>query len=261
MQEIKDIAEKIFNLNNSVKAECDGAHELCLFCNKCIKEKPNQLFTKLEEINSIIDHTALKSSTTTSDIKILCDEANEYNFKSICLNPCFINYAKFNIQNSLICTVIGFPLGANASEIKYYETKKAIEAGAQEIDMVINIGLLKENFHQYIYEEITHIANICTSKKVVLKVIIETCLLTNEEIIIACLLAKKAGADFVKTSTGFSSKGAENDKVELMRSVVGTKMGVKASGGIKTFEDAISMINSGANRIGTSNSIQIVTKK
>lgn len=258
MSEIKEIAVKILNLNEETLCRCGGEHDLCLFCNQCRADGVEQIVKETDSIAGIIDHTILRANANTGNVKDLCDEANHYHFKSICINPCFINYAKYNIHNSLICTVVGFPLGANFSESKYNETRQAIEAGAQEIDMVINIGLLKENFHQFIFEEISHIYNICKKSNVLLKVIIETCLLTEEEIITACLLAKKAGADFVKTSTGFSTNGAEADKVKLMRKVVGNKMGVKASGGIKTREDAIKMINAGANRLGTSNSVNIV---
>jgi len=258
MKEIRDIAEKNLNIDPQILCKCGGAHEVCLNCNKCRVGMQNQLAFKESNLNELIDHTLLKANASTSDIKHICDEANLYKFKSVCINPCFINYVKFNIDSSLVCAVIGFPLGANSSETKFFEVRKAIEAGAQEIDMVINVGLLKENFHQYVFEEITHISNICISNNITLKVIIETCLLTDEEIIIACLLAKKAGADFVKTSTGFSTKGAQIEQVKLMREVVGPKMGVKASGGIKTHQDAIDMIEAGANRLGTSNSINIV---
>lgn len=201
MKEIKDIAVKLFTLNDDKVCECNGKHEVCLFCNKCRSDNEVQVLSDYSELNHCIDHTILRANACTTEVKNLCDEANQYKFKSVCVNPCFVNFVKFNLRTPLVCTVIGFPLGANYSEVKIYEAAKAIEAGADEIDMVINIGLLKENFYQYIFEEILHISSLCVQKNVVLKVILETCLLSKEEIIKACLIAKKAGADFVKTST------------------------------------------------------------
>lgn len=200
----------------------------------------------------LIDHTLLKPDATVDDIFTLCNEAKEYHFMSVCVNPHFVPFAKTYLENIdvKVCTVIGFPLGATFTKIKLAETKLALEQGADEIDMVINIGMLKATQYDYVKEEIALIKQLC--KDHVLKVIIETCLLTDEEKVKACLLAKEAGADFVKTSTGFSKGGATVQDVKLMRQTVGNEMGVKASGGIRTHEDLLKMVEAGANRIGTS---------
>jgi len=205
-----------------------------------------------------IDHTLLKPDATLDDIFLLCSEAKEYQFKSVCVNPSFVPFAKSYLEDSgvLICTVIGFPLGSTFTKTKIDETALAIQEGADEIDMVINIGMLKAHQDEYVKEEIRLIKEACKGKT--LKVIIETCLLTDEEKVRACHLIKEAGADFVKTSTGFSKGGATIEDVKLLRETVGPDFGVKASGGIRTHEDLIKMIEAGANRIGTSNGTKII---
>lgn len=208
--------------------------------------------------NKLIDHTLLKPTATSEDIKLLCKEAIDFDFMSVCVNPCYVGLAKECLKGSdvKVCTVIGFPLGANETEIKVKEAELAILHGAQEIDMVINVGALKEGKDDYVYAEIKKLKEV--AGKLILKVIIETCLLSDEEKVKACLLSKKAGADFVKTSTGFSTGGATVHDVKLMRETVGKEMGVKASGGVKTHEDLLAMIEAGATRIGTSNGTKII---
>ncbi|SHE43272.1 deoxyribose-phosphate aldolase [Caloramator proteoclasticus] len=214
-----------------------------------------------EYVASIIDHTILKAETTPEDVKKVCSEAKENNFASVCINPCYVKLAAEELKgtNVKVCTVIGFPLGANSSDVKAFETKKAIEDGAQEVDMVINIGMLKAKEYEYVKKDIEAVVNAAKGKALV-KVIIETCLLTDEEKEIACKLSVEAGADFVKTSTGFSKWGAKEEDVRLMRRVVGSDKGVKASGGVHSFEDAVRMIEAGANRIGASSSLKIIGK-
>lgn len=208
--------------------------------------------------NKYIDDTLLKQDATSSQIIALCKEAKEYSFKSVCVNPDFVSLAKNELKDSdvLVCTVIGFPLGANTTATKVFETKDALNNGADEIDMVINVSKVKDNDDEYVKEEISKIKEVCGNHT--LKVILETCLLTKEEIKRACLLAKEAGADFVKTSTGFSTYGAKVEDVKLMRETVGNEMGVKASGGIRTHQDMLDMINAGATRIGTSSGAKLM---
>lgn len=208
--------------------------------------------------NKFIDHTILKPDASIEDIKRICKEAKEYNFMSVCVNPAFIDLCKNELKDSdvKVCTVIGFPLGATLPQAKALETREAVFEGVDEIDMVINVTMLKAHQDDYVYNEIEKVRRSCMGK--VLKVIIETCLLTDEEKVRACLLAKKAGADFVKTSTGFSTGGATVHDIELMRKTVGPEMGVKASGGIRTHEDLLAMIKAGATRIGTSSGPKII---
>lgn len=205
-----------------------------------------------------IDNTLLKADATLEEIKSLCDESREYNFKSVCVNPSFIKDCKEFLKGSevLVCTVIGFPLGSMTTEAKVFEVKDAIEKGADEVDMVINISRLKDRDDAYVKNEIAEIKKACGNHT--LKVIIETCLLTDEEKVRVCLLAKEAGADFVKTSTGFSKWGAKVEDVALMRKTVGPEMGVKASGGVRTHEDMIKMVEAGATRIGTSSGAKLM---
>lgn len=199
-----------------------------------------------------IDHTLLKPDATLDNIFVLCNEAKECNFMSVCVNPFFVPFAKEYLTGTdvKVCTVIGFPLGANLTKNKIQEANFVVEQGADEVDMVANIGMIKAHQYDFVKEEIRCIREVTRGH--VLKVIIETCLLTDEEIVATCLAAKEAGADFVKTSTGFSKGGATVEAVKLMRETVGPDMGVKASGGIRTHEDLLKMIEAGANRIGTS---------
>lgn len=210
------------------------------------------------EINKYIDHTILKATATEDDIKQLCKEAVEYNFFSVCVNSGYVALAKKNLKGSTVkvCTVVGFPLGAMSTEAKVFEAKKALEDGAEEVDMVINIGELKSKNFKKVEDEIAAIKQAIGDK--VLKVIIETCYLTPEEIVEASELAVKAHADFVKTSTGFGNDGASLVDIELMKKSVNGKAKIKASGGIKNLDTALTYIEAGVERIGTSSGVSIV---
>ena len=207
------------------------------------------------QLNKLIDHTNLKAEARCEDIKKLVDEAVEHEFFSVCVNSSFVKFIKDYNKDVKIATVVGFPLGAMSTAAKAYETKCAIEDGASEIDMVIEVGRLKEKDYDYVLNDIKAVKEACGDN--ILKVIIETCLLTEEEIVKACELAVEAGADFVKTSTGFSTGGAKASDIALMRKTVGPDIGVKASGGIHTKEEALEMVEAGASRIGASKSIEI----
>ncbi|WP_373897877.1 deoxyribose-phosphate aldolase [Haloimpatiens sp. FM7315] len=211
------------------------------------------------KIQSYIDHTVLKPETTEKDVIKVCEEAKKYSFASVCVNPYYASLVNKELKGSDVktCVVIGFPLGANTKEVKAFETTKAIEDGAQEVDMVINIGALKDEKQDVVLDDIKAVVEAAKGKALV-KVIIETCLLTEEEKVRACEISKEAGADFVKTSTGFSTGGATKEDVALMRKVVGDKLGVKASGGIRDYKKTVDMINAGASRIGASAGIKIV---
>lgn len=210
-------------------------------------------------IASMIDHTILKPEATSEEIVKLCNEAKQYKFASVCVNPSYVNlcHELLNESEVKVCTVIGFPLGATTTEAKVFETEQAIKSGAGEVDMVLNVGRLKQGDNGYVYNDILQVIS-ATKEKTVTKVILETCLLNDEEKVKACLICKYAGADFVKTSTGFSKSGAAVSDVALMKFVVGKDMSVKASGGIRTRKDADDMINAGADRIGASAGIAIV---
>ena len=207
------------------------------------------------QINQYIDHTVLKADATFDDIKKLVDESVEHDFYSVCVNSSYVKFIRDYNKDVRIASVVGFPLGAMAKKAKVFEARCAIEDGASEIDMVINIGMLKSGDYDYVEDEIREIKEAIGDN--VLKVIIETCLLTEEEKVKACELSVKAGADFVKTSTGFSTGGATVSDVKLMTETVGDKAKVKASGGIHTREEALSFIEAGASRIGASKSIEI----
>ncbi|AID44611.1 deoxyribose-phosphate aldolase [Candidatus Arthromitus sp. SFB-mouse-Japan] len=204
------------------------------------------------------DHTILSANLTKNEIIKLCNEAKEYNFASVCVNPCYVKLCYEQLRNTdvNICTVVGFPLGSMTTESKLFETKEALKNGASEIDMVINIGKLKDKEYDYVKNEIKLLKDACGNK--VLKVIIETCLLTDEEKIMACKLSKEAGADFVKTSTGMSKAGATKEDIELMRKAVGNELGIKASGGVRDLETVNCMIEAGATRIGSSSTVKII---
>ena len=218
------------------------------------------------ELAKMIDHTILKANATQSDIEKLCDEAKKYNFASVCVNPYWVPLASDLLKNSTVkvCTVIGFPLGATSSESKASETEIAILQGADEVDMVINVGAMKNNQTDIVENDILAVVNSARktgktqNKNIIVKVILETCYLTKDVIKNACLCAKNAGADFVKTSTGFGTGGATVEDVALMKETVGSSMEVKASGGIRDYETALKMINAGATRLGTSSGIGIV---
>lgn len=210
-------------------------------------------------IAGMIDHTLLKADALKSEVTKLIEEAKKYEFASVCVNPTWVGYAAEQLAGTKVkvCTVIGFPLGATTSAVKAFEAKDAIANGATEVDMVINIGALKDNDNDLVLNDIKAVVDAATGKAIV-KVIIETSLLSDEEKVRACELSVKAGADFVKTSTGFSTGGATAADVALMRKTVGEKTGVKASGGVRSLEDMNSMIEAGATRIGASSGVKIM---
>lgn len=212
------------------------------------------------DIARYIDHTALKPEATAAQVQQLCDEARQYHFAAVCVNPCRVKLCAQQLKGTSvkIATVVGFPLGANLPEVKAFETQQAIADGAHEIDMVINIGALKSKDYALVARDIAAVVNATHAGGAITKVIIEAVLLTDEEKVIACELAKEAGAEFVKTSTGFASGGATVHDVALMRQTVGPDIGVKAAGGIRTYADAIKMIEVGATRIGASASVKIM---
>ena len=211
-------------------------------------------------IASLIDHTLLKPEATQDQIAQLCEEAREYGFAAVCINPTNVKLATRLLKSSpvAVCTVVGFPLGTTLPEVKAYEAQHALNHGAIEIDMVINIGALKSEDYELVEQDIATVTRTCHDNGAICKVIIEAALLIEEEKVTACQLAKKADADYVKTSTGFGPGGATAEDVALMRQVVGPSMGIKAAGGIRTLETAREMIEAGATRIGTSSGVKIV---
>ena len=213
-------------------------------------------------IAKMIDHTVLKPQTTEADVRKLCAEAAEYGFASVCVNPCWVSLCAELLQDTPVdvCTVIGFPLGANTPAVKAFEAAEAIAQGATEVDMVLNVGAMKDGKHDLVREDIAAVVEAAKGKALV-KVILETCLLNDEEKRAACRLAKEAGADYVKTSTGFSTGGATVEDIALMRTEVGADMGVKASGGIRDYAAAKAMVQAGASRIGASAGVQIVAQE
>ncbi len=212
-------------------------------------------------IARMIDHTLLKPEATRQQVEELCAEAKQYSFASVCINPSYVKLCARLLKDTSVkvCTVIGFPLGATSTEAKAFETERAIRDGAREVDMVINVGMLKSSEYDYVEKDIAAVTGTAHKLDAIAKVIIETGLLTDEEKVKACLLAKRARADFVKTSTGFAKGGATVGDIALMRRVVGPELGVKASGGVRTLEQAKALIESGADRIGASASVKIVT--
>jgi deoxyribose-phosphate aldolase len=214
-----------------------------------------------KNIAAKIDHTLLKPDATPDEIRKLCNEAAKFKFASVCVNPCYVSLCNslLNGTGVKVCTVIGFPLGSNTTEVKKFEAEQAIQNGAVEIDMVMNVGQLKQGNYEYVFNDINGVVLTAKKNNTICKVILETALLTDEEKIKACAICKKAGANFVKTSTGFSKGGATVGDVALMKYVVGSSIGVKASGGIRSKEDAQAMIASGADRIGASASVKIVS--
>lgn len=210
------------------------------------------------KMNKYFDHTLLAANATRSEVEQLCKEAKEYDFMSVCVNPYFVPLAKKELagSNVKVCTVIGFPLGQMSTKAKVFEANDAVKMGADEVDMVINVSALKDQDYDYVRNEIHEIKEACEGK--LLKAILECCYLSKEEIKKASELAKEAGADFVKTSTGFGKGGAKAEDVKIMRETVGSDMGVKAAGGIHTLADFKAMVDAGANRIGCSHSIQIM---
>ena len=244
-KKIEEVAKKIFaTLGDATQDEKRA-------------ELPDQLAEDLDNLAQYIDHTILKPEVQKAAIAKICSEAEENRFASVCVNSVWASVAKGFLPSVPLCCVVGFPLGASTTKAKLTETKGALEAGANEVDMVINVGDLKDKEYAKVQGEIAALAAACHEFGAKLKVIIETCLLSEQEKIAACLLAKRARADFVKTSTGFSSAGATTADVALMREVVGSKMGVKASGGIRDKQTALAMLRAGANRIGASAGIVI----
>ncbi|MDE1547883.1 deoxyribose-phosphate aldolase [Jeotgalibaca caeni] len=213
----------------------------------------------IETLNKYIDHTLLKPDAREDEIKELCEEAIAYNFMSVCVQPYWVKKVKAFLDASdvKVCTVIGFPHGANTAEVKTFEAKQAVQNGADEIDMVVNIGAVKDGDYETVQAEISSIAQAIKGNAI-LKVIIETALLTDEEKAETCRIAKEAGAEFVKTSTGFANGGATLEDIRLMRETVGSEMGVKASGGVRTYADAVAFIEAGATRLGASSGKKIV---
>lgn len=213
---------------------------------------------KIQNIESYIDHTILKPDASSSDIKKICSEAIKFKFASVCVNSYWVPLCASLLKdtNVKVCTVVGFPLGAMSTPAKAFEAACAVKDGATEIDMVINIGLLKEKEYDLVSNDIKEVKSACHGN--LLKVIIETCLLTQTEIEKICLLSKQSGANYVKTSTGFSSGGAKVEDVKLMRKTVGSELGVKASGGIHSYKEALALIEAGASRIGASAGIKII---
>jgi len=248
----------------------------CTACGLCVEKRPEDVDSIIASgasrisatsglgdsavrVASMIDHTILKPQATRQEVETLCEEARRYLFASVCINPCYVPLCAqmLRMTNVKVCTVVGFPLGANRPEVKAFETERAICDGAQEVDMVINVGALKSRDLELVERDIRAVVEACRSI-VVSKVIIEAALLSDEEKVEACRLAKAAGADFVKTSTGFGPGGATAHDVALMRATVGADMGVKAAGGIRDAETARQMIEAGASRIGASASVKIV---
>ncbi|MED4582704.1 deoxyribose-phosphate aldolase [Brevibacillus choshinensis] len=216
----------------------------------------------MERLNGMIDHTLLRADATKAEIAALTEEAKTYEFATVCVNPAHVSYAAEQLAGSKVkvCTVIGFPLGASTAETKAFETRNAIDNGAAEVDMVINIGALKAEENEVVEKDIQAVVSAAEGKALV-KVILETSLLTEEEIVRACQISQKAGADYVKTSTGFSSGGATVAAVALMCQTVGAQMGVKASGGVRSLEDMKNMMEAGATRIGTSSGVKIMERE
>lgn len=212
----------------------------------------------------MIDHTILKPNATDIQIRRLCEEAKKFGFASVCINPCYVPLATDLLRGSevMICTVIAFPLGLNITETKIFEAQNAVKSGANELDYVLNIGDVLSGRYDLVKNEMKQFVELCSKHltRITIKVILETCYLSTEQIVRVCKMARETRLDFVKTSTGFGSGGATVEHVRLMREIVGTEMGVKASGKIRSYEDAIAMVEAGANRIGTSSSVAIVSE-
>lgn len=280
-QLVKIISQEVVRVlgqTNGAPAVCAPNLESCLECmGHCAQKCPDKIMAAIQagaacftanlgigvvkpEVAHFIDHTLLKPDATPQEITQLCHEALLYNFASVCVNPTHVKLAAQLLQGSevKVCTVVGFPLGATPTEVKVFETQQALQDGAQEIDMVINIGALKGGDEALVERDITAVVRVSHQGGALCKVIIETALLSDAEKITACQLAKQAGADFVKTSTGFSKAGATIQDVALMRRTVGPGVGVKASGGIRTLAEAQNMVAAGATRLGVSAGVKIV---
>ncbi|MFB3844293.1 MAG: deoxyribose-phosphate aldolase [Candidatus Cloacimonadaceae bacterium] len=257
MKEVKEIAVRLFGTNK--RCSCGGGHEICLGCGVCRAKNPDQLWNEREPIANYIDSTLLKADAREEDIKALCSYAIKAKCKAVCINSHYLPYAKSRLkERSGLCTVINFPLGSGTNLAVLAEAEAVLDEDIDELDMVQNLPALLSGYWMVTSEAIREVKALCNECGTLLKVILETCFLTREELIISCLISKQAGADFVKTSTGMGPAGATAENVRLMRTVVGPKMGVKASGGIRTREDALLMLKAGANRIGTSNAKAII---
>lgn len=239
--------------------QCSGVMQQAISAGACRFGMNISLPPGAREIARYIDHTLLKPEATRQEIVKLCEEAGTFGFASVCLNPAWVREAAAQLAGcqTVVCTVVGFPLGATTTDTKVFETRRAIYDGALEIDMVINVGRLKSGDHDFVENDIRQVVMACHEHSAICKVIIETALLTDEEKVTACLLAKSAGAEFVKTSTGFSKAGATVEDVALMRQVVGPTIGVKAAGGVRDYVAAQQMIQAGATRIGASVGVRI----
>ena len=254
----------------------EGSCDVCTFCGRCAERAPRAveriksagasrissslgIATVDKDIAPLIDHTLLKPDASRSEIEKLCREAKEFGFASVCVNPFWVRLSSVLLEGTpvKVASVVGFPLGANKKEVKAYETRRAILDGAREIDMVMNVGAMKSEDYRTVEDDMRDVKDTC-GRAVITKVILETALLTDPEKVRACEIAKRAGMDFVKTSTGFGPGGATVEDVKLMRGVVGEAMGIKASGGIRDAETAARMIEAGATRIGASASVKIV---
>ncbi|HEY0404342.1 MAG TPA: deoxyribose-phosphate aldolase [Pyrinomonadaceae bacterium] len=259
-----------------LNGDADGQAQMCGCTNECFNRCPERMHRIVDagaariglalgqtasarDWASLIDHTLLKPDATEDDIRRLCEEAARFRFASVCVNPTWVRASACHLHgtNVPVCTVIGFPLGATLSDVKAYEARRAIFDGAREVDMVINVGALKSNDDCAVEHDIRSVVEVAHESNVTCKVIIETALLTDEEKVRACLAAKRAGADFVKTSTGFAKGGATVADIALMRQTVGADLGVKASGGVKGLDDARAMVEAGATRIGASVGVKI----
>ncbi len=257
MKEIKEIAIALWG--DAPACLCGGEHEICLRCEVCRAPMPDQVAHADDPIPSLVDATILKADARKDDIAALCQTAMEHGCASVCVNSTYLDQVRTALAAPVkTCTVINFPLGASNPVAVAEEAISLCLMGVNEVDMVQNISTLLNRDLDTVFNLIRSVASICHEHQAILKVIIETCYLNREEIIISCLIAKKAGADFVKTSTGFGNAGATAENIALMRQTVGSKIGVKASGGIRTREQALLMIASGANRIGASNVIALI---
>ena len=251
MKDIPQIAKELFGDNHP--AQCKGGHIICLNCYQCHLNCPDQVYNPTQDLASVIDATVLKAETSKEDIKELCKTANKYKTAAVCVNSYFIPVVQELLEKPVkSCTVINFPLGASLQKAIVNEAKAVLTIGTEEVDLVQNLSAFLSGDYKSNLQCMQEVVKLCKQHKALLKVILETCYLTEEQIIISCLLAKKAGADFVKTSTGFGTAGATIDNIKLMRKIVGPKIGVKAAGGIKTKEQALAMLAAGANRIGAS---------
>ena len=250
MNNIASIAIKLFGGDEPCR--CGGAHEICLHCEQCRVSEPDRVYDPALGIAAVIDATVLKATANSQEVIDLCQIANRYQTASVCINSHFIPLIKAALDCVKSCTVINFPLGSSSASAIASETEAVLDLGVDEVDMVQNLSALFSNDQESALASILAASRQCMKRGALLKVILETCYLSETQIITSCLLAKKAGAHFVKTSTGFGTGGATTEHIALMRKVVGPKLGVKASGGIKTRESALAMLSAGANRIGAS---------